>query len=264
MSYSRRWMCALLAAVLVTGASGCPKPRRPYPEVDRSVIRLIARLNSHRESAGLQPVLPDTGRCEVLGRVLPRFVADAEADFFGAGGLELLDHYVSDWNKHCFIVTARSKRRLTARLEESAGFLEALLIPDKTHMAVAFGESPAGGVWCAVCVTERLVHIVATAGSMSPGHGHVSFHGRTRYKDVMVEYYEKPTASGDQDTTVYRVPAEMRESGGFRVDLPFGYPDSPRKGTLEIVMYARNHEGEEYRPTNKTRFVVPTSKGFGR
>jgi hypothetical protein len=143
------------------------------------------------------------------------------------------------------------------KLEETPGFMEALLIPEMTHFSAAFGEAPNGDAWCAACISNRLVHIVATTGSGHPLGGHLNFHGRTKFNDVMVEYFERPTAVGDQDTTVYRARAEIRDSGAFRVGLPYGIEGGPRKGTMDIVFHARNGAEEPYRPTNRMHFVIP-------
>jgi hypothetical protein len=226
------------------------------------VARLVAEVNVRRAAAGLQPVVPDTGRWETLARILPKHIEAEAGDFFdGSFGLQRVERLVTDWEKQCYVVEAESEDLLLTELDASYGFAEAVLEPDASHVAAAVGRIPDGGAWCAVCVIQKLLSIGGSHGKVSPGFSGSSgsatltFTGLSGYPDVLVEYYEEPTAAVETDTTVFSALADVDESGAFSVTLRFGYPGCPGAGTYEIVMYVRESERDEYRPANRTRYV---------
>lgn len=216
--------------------------------------RFLDDVASLRAERGLDALLVDQARHELFKLRFGLAVEQEGPDFFlGGRALALSRRLVTDWGKWCFVAAGHDPSDVLGKIESDPGFVAAVLRPEVTSIAVAAGQLEDGSIWCAACVTRRLVTIDNWFGDFAPlGPSYVTATGTSSYENLRVRFYK-----GKEDPTTYHgedreIDLETDGEGHFEFTLPisvFGpgeyqivvYVLDPQSGTPEIALRERCH-----------------------
>ena len=218
--------------------------------------RFLSHVALLRTSNGLEPLRVDADRRDLIALRF-RLALEEEGRKFleGQQASDLLDWLITDWDRWCFVETGHDPRDVLQKIEADSGFAATVLRPDVTSIAVAAGELDDGQVWCAGCVTRRLVIIDNWFGDFSPlGPSYVTARGTSAYRNLKVRFYK-----GEEDPLRYH--GEDREidfntdaEGHFEVTIPISVFGS---GDYQIIIYVLDSESGTAEIAVHTRCRVP-------
>ena len=243
----RTWL--LLLTLIVACTQVVAGSTHAVLELDAVAQRLIGELDTLRAHARLEPLEVDTVRCEVADRRFQKCV-DMLGDGFFQNSLwrEDMDRIVEDWGKWCVVARAESVSGLVASLLESPGLAEAALDPDATHAVAAAGTGAGGGVWCALCVSHRVIDFgMFTAEFAEMGPCSLTLTGVSRSRYLLIE----SSVEGEEGAPHQSVPFEADETGEFAVTLSFRGYGSPQH---RLIISVRDNPEQEYRPAARMYF----------
>ncbi len=234
---------------------GQPKDEPAHWNLGTSEALLAQAINTKRVEQGL-PDLDVDGRCcaTMKGRMKRCFEELGDEECRQATWIRRLDQYVPDWDKQGFTAVGDSDHDVLDQLYESPEFTDAIRRSDATHLVLATGDRPAGGRWCVMYITRRLLWLNdALYEAYEGGPTLTTYVGTTPYRHVRVRLYkteEKPTCYEGED---YCVDVETDDAGEFRVTLPtsrFG------KGDYTVAFYVGDTPGEDYKLAASVRVRV--------
>ena len=225
------------------------------PLLDEPVAEAVSDLNSVRLARGLSPVEADTVLCSTLRRGVRRSLADSEgAVLTDADWTMALDRAVPDWEKHCFHVEAESLSGVGVELWETPVFVEAALSPEATHVALAVGDQPGGGTWCAGCIVQRLIQLGQFSQWFTEGWGGAwVFCGVSQYRHLRLTLSRDAEDPAELGQVEYSEELEADETGRFDAWLPVSQFEP---GVYVMLIYVRDESGD-YREAIKTYIQMP-------
>jgi len=249
------WKNAIaLLFILTLGLVGVPGGSLAF-ELDGSAAEMAEQINSMRESRSLSRLEVDTILSDVMAKVLGKNLEELGAALFAESAWrEPVERVVLDWDAESFAVTGTSEAEMLDELQQTREFVVALGRSDVSHVALAVGEQPDGGMWCVVCVTRRVVEFAPFQVRMLlEGPTFLTLSGTSPDQQMRARFYrsaEDPrTYEGEEELLDF----EADESGRFEVTLPisrFG------PGEYRIIVYIRASADADYEIAAQTWFEV--------
>jgi len=248
----RQAALVILALVCVAGLAASGQASGQVSVSDAEIVR---EVNSRRLSEGLATLEMDAILSDVLRRKIDRAAAsETEAFTMDADWTRDLVSCIPDWDVSYFLGSGETESDVLQGLMAQPEFVQAVVRPEATHLAMACHTRSSGGRQCVVCIIRRLVDLGPFEVEVAEdGPTQLTIQGTSSFPLLRVSFCKgtaEPTVyEGEQHTTH----ATTDESGRFRVTLPismFG------EGDYRIAVYVAERSDAEYAIAASTRFRV--------
>jgi hypothetical protein len=254
--------CACLVLMMAAAASPSPcdfgrRGRQSMPQLEATWEDVIAQVNALRSAGGLEPAEADTAMCLAVSRYI-RYAAEKEdVPLTGESAwVEQLDQAVPHYSKRCFYALSDSVQGAVSALVRSRAFLESATYANASHIAVAAGDEPGLGSWCAGCTFRRLVELgrVAFYQTFSEGgFGSTTFCGRAWHPHVRATIAGIGEEAPPDESRGTTQQLELDADGWFAVTIPMSRSTSDY---YEVTLYI-SEDGIDYEPAAKLDIRVP-------